>query len=167
MCSGKTTLGRALAAALNCPFIDLDIYIEQKAGMRVRDIFATQGEAAFRRMEREALAETAGQAAVIACGGGTPCQSGAMELMNSLGTTVWLEPLPHRLLSRLMHGRAKRPLIAHIQSEEDMMAFANAKMAEREPYYSQAQHKFDSSWLENKEQIAETIAKFRNDIPID
>lgn len=168
MCSGKTTLGRALAAALGCEFIDLDHYIEAQAGMKVREIFATQGESAFRKMEREALAQASSKVqAVIACGGGTPCAPGAMDLMNSLGVTVCLKPLPHRLLQRLMHGRHKRPLIANIQSEEEMMAFANAKMSEREPYYNQAQYQFDSSWLENKTQIDRTIQDFLAQIPIE
>ncbi len=161
MCSGKTTLGKALSAALNCDFIDLDDYIEAKANMTIREIFANQGEEAFRQMEREALKETAALSdAVIACGGGTPCAPGAMALMNGAGTSVWLRPNMERLLSRLMDGREKRPLIANIQSEQEMIAFAQAKLNEREPYYSQAAHCFDSSWLEDEEEIADSVRKF-------
>ena len=52
---GKTTLGRALAARTGVRFIDLDDYIEERAGMTISGIFATKGESAFRAMEREAL----------------------------------------------------------------------------------------------------------------
>ena len=56
MGSGKTTVGRRLAKILERPFLDIDAYIEEKQGMTITDIFAQQGEEAFRRMEREACA---------------------------------------------------------------------------------------------------------------
>lgn len=115
MCSGKTTLGRALGRALGREFIDLDQRIEAGQGRTIKEIFATEGEEAFRRIEQETLKTVAVSGApVIACGGGTPCGPGAMDLMNSMGVTVWLQPSWDRLLPRLMHGRRKRPLIAHI-----------------------------------------------------
>ncbi len=83
MCCGKTTLGSAVAAELGVPFVDLDEWVERRAGCSVREIFATQGETAFRRMERAALREVAsgdGRGAIVACGGGTPCQRGNMAL---------------------------------------------------------------------------------------
>lgn len=165
MCSGKSTLGRALAHALNVPFVDLDHKIEEQQGCLVKDIFAKQGEAEFRRIEQETLRElTNAGAAVIACGGGTPCAPGAMELMNDRGITVWLQPTWERLLPRLMHGRRKRPLIAHIASETEMLDFYTRAMRAREPYYSQAKHQFDSSFLENSEQINATIQRFKHQI---
>lgn len=161
MCSGKTTLGRALAQALHVDFVDLDHYIEHKHGLTVRQIFARHGEAAFRAFERQALAEVADRSDVIvACGGGTPCQEGAMELMNAKGTTVRLIPSDDRLISRLMTGRHKRPLIADIDTPERMRDFVVAATAKREPYYSQARYSFDSSFLENPDEIALTVRHF-------
>lgn len=168
MCSGKTTLGRALASALGCEFIDLDHYIEDKTGMKVREIFNTKGEDAFRRMELQALDAICNNVdIVVACGGGTPCIPNAMDMMNAKGTTVWLQPRPDRLLQRLMHGKHKRPLIANIETEEEMMAFAKSKIDERRPYYAQSKYIFDSSWLENGEQIENTIARFKSEIAFD
>ncbi|MES1211238.1 MAG: shikimate kinase, partial [Acidobacteriota bacterium] len=58
MGSGKSTVGRRLAARSGCPFVDLDEEIERQAGMRVREIFELHGEPVFRGMEREALEAT-------------------------------------------------------------------------------------------------------------
>lgn len=161
MCSGKTTLGQALCDRLNIPFIDLDLYIEQKAGKTVKEIFDEQGEDAFREMERASLKELAGTTDVIvACGGGTPCQPGAMDLMNQNGLTIRLEPSERRLVKRLMSGRHKRPLLADINSAEEMFDFMIFTKAKREPFYAKAQHKFDSTLLENPEEIQETVEKF-------
>lgn len=74
MCAGKTTVGKRLAKALGRTFYDLDWYVEERYHKRVSDIFATEGEAAFRDMERRMLHEVAEfQDVVLACGGGTPC----------------------------------------------------------------------------------------------
>ncbi len=165
MCSGKTTLGRALGRALGCDFIDLDRRIEEEQHRTIKDIFATDGESAFRRIEQQTLRLVAGGgSAVIACGGGTPCGDGAMELMNSLGVTVWLQPSWKRLLPRLMHGRHKRPLIAAIQNEDEMLEFYNSAMSARAQYYGLAKYTFDSSYLENGPEIEKTINEFKSKI---
>src|SRR5690349_9059414 len=70
MGSGKSCVGRRLAGALRYSFIDLDEAIENAAGMRIPQIFATEGEAGFRRRETAALHGMLAQAAVIASGGG-------------------------------------------------------------------------------------------------
>ncbi|MCF0214608.1 MAG: shikimate kinase, partial [Muribaculaceae bacterium] len=142
-------------------FIDLDELVESRAGMSVSEIFATEGEAAFRDMEMDALRHAAASGpAIIACGGGTPCAPGAMELMNSLGITVHLRTDMPRLVERLMEGRHKRPLIAAIDSEAEMLRFAQAKLDAREPYYSKAQTSFDSSRLETPEEISDSVNQF-------
>lgn len=164
MCSGKTTLGRALASRTGMHFIDLDLMIEDEQGMTVRDIFAERGEDEFRRLEAEALARVAAmQDVIIACGGGTPCQPGAMQLMNERGLTVWLVPDSSRLVRRLMYGRRKRPLLAGIKTDAEMLDFATRKIREREPWYGLARHTFDSSMLETKMEIAITVDEFINE----
>lgn len=160
MGSGKTTLGRALAAATGLRFIDLDEYIEEQSGATVREIFATRGEAAFREIERATLLEVSRMDDVIvACGGGTPCFGSNMELMNTTGLTVLLEASFPRLLERLTEGRAKRPLIAAMERDE-LEAYIRTTLNARMPHYSKARGRFGSDELETAEMIAASVARF-------
>jgi shikimate kinase len=71
MGGGKTTVGRIVAARLGQPFVDSDVLIEQRLGREIRDVFATEGEAYFRELERATVAELVrGPEAVVALGGG-------------------------------------------------------------------------------------------------
>lgn len=162
MCSGKTTLGRAVAGKAGVPFVDLDQAIERRAGMTIKEIFAVSGEDAFRHLERQILSEIcrSGTSAIVACGGGLPCQPGAMDEMGSSGFTVWLQPSTDRLIDRLMEGQAKRPLLSGIASRQEMLDFAERMLSERAQYYSQAQAQFDSSLLETEEEIEATAQRF-------
>lgn len=156
---GKTTLGKALAAATGREFIDLDFYITQRFHRSISELFAEKGESEFRRMETAMLRE-AGEFSdvIIACGGGTPCHSDNMEYMNSHGFTVWLQAERSRLLERLRRGAHKRPLIAG-KTAEEIAAHLDATLADRDPYYSRASMTIDSTLLENKNEIAATVAR--------
>lgn len=163
MCSGKTTLGHALAKRLSMPFYDLDDYVESKAGMSISRIFETHGEDAFRDLESRALAELSqGAPAIIACGGGTPCRDSAWSVMRApCSLSVWLHPdNAERLLNRLLDGREKRPLIAGISGADEMARFAEDTMLKRKPYYNKADAKFDSSYLETTDEIEASVDKF-------
>ena len=96
---GKTTLGSVLAAVMNVPFVDLDDYIEERYEARITTIFKEIGEAGFRQLEKQALHEVARLGGIVACGGGTPCIEGNMELMNEMDLRFGS---PHRL-SALRH----------------------------------------------------------------
>lgn len=111
MGSGKTTVGRRLAKMLERPFLDIDAYIEEKQGMTITDIFAQQGEEAFRRMEREACAELATQdGLIIGCGGGTVLREENARLLKQNGIILLLDvPLP--LLQKRLRYDKKRPLL--------------------------------------------------------
>ncbi len=165
---GKTTLGHALERAARVRFVDLDEAIEQQAGASTSEIFATEGEAAFRAMETRQLQSLIAQAdngscaddaLVIACGGGTPCQDGNMSLMKAHGEVVLLEADRPILLRRLWEGRAKRPLLAALDRDE-MARYVDQHLSQRQPYYRQASSRFDSSRLDTVDQIAESVALF-------
>lgn len=160
---GKTTLGRALRDSAGLPFTDLDDAVEARAGMSIRRIFETDGESAFRDLERQVLRDLAGTPGIIACGGGTPCQPGNMELMNSLGVTVWLQAPVAVLTRRLSEDGGQRPLLAGL-SGDSLRDFVVGRLADRTRYYSQATHTFDSSRLETAPQVAESVARFTEKI---
>lgn len=162
MCSGKTTLGKALAERLGVSFTDLDEEIESRAGMSVGEIFRREGEASFRNLEARTLSEVLSgcPGGIVALGGGTPCREGAMEALGHSGLTVWLRPSAQRLVPRLMEGRSGRPLLRGISSEKEMEEFVRLKAAERDPFYSKARCTFDSSFLEAPEEIRESVDRF-------
>lgn len=151
MASGKTTVGRALATELALPFLDLDAEIERAAGRSVRELFAAEGEAAFRTRERAVLdAVLAGPPAVVATGGGTPCFGDALAVMRRAGRVVALDaPLPE-LLARV-DDPGSRPLLARPAEE------TRALFAARRPVYRQAHFAVDT----RDRTVADTVARAR------
>jgi shikimate kinase len=132
MGSGKTTVGRALAERLQRPLLDTDELVEQRAGRTIRDIFAAEGEAAFRDLEAAVLAEVlAGdEPAVVATGGGVvlrPENRAALDAADA--RIVWLCAEPAVLLERLRYA-GNRPLLDH-----DPEATLQRMAEERAPLY--------------------------------
>ena len=132
MAAGKTTAGRALARRLGRPFIDLDDVITRAAGAAVPEVFAESGEAHFRLLESQALAEVvAGPPAVIATGGGAPCQPDNLALMRRAGLVVALDVPLETALARAGDPSA-RPLLGRPAAE------VAALFRARQPVYRRA-----------------------------
>ena len=114
MGSGKTSVGREVADALGCPFIDLDEVIVKKSGRSIPDIFAADGEAGFRLLERQALLDTvskyAESTAVLALGGGTVTVPGAVELLQSHTLCIDLRATEETIRENLAGATVGRPL---------------------------------------------------------
>ena len=147
---GKTTLGEELARQMGVPFIDLDQYIENEQRLTVVEIFARDGEERFRQLETAALRQVAAiDGAIIACGGGTPCHAGNMELMNQAGITVWLTTSSERITARLLlpDQKAKRPKFKDLP-DDAVLPLVKQELEARAPYYSQARLQFDSTDIE-------------------
>lgn len=134
--SGKTTVGRIVADALGCPFMDLDTLIEKKAGKSIPDIFAAEGEAGFRLLEgimlKQTVAKFAQSDAVLALGGGTVTLPGAPALLQEKTLCIYLKASLETLAPRLQHT-GDRPLLAAPGDLERLLA-------EREPLYETAAH---------------------------
>jgi shikimate kinase len=111
MGSGKTTVGRLVAQRLGVGFVDTDQHVESEVGMSVREIFDTQGEAAFRRAEKTALADllTSGSK-VVAAGGGCVIDGANRSVMKQRSTVVWLRTRVGTLAKRVGSGEG-RPLL--------------------------------------------------------
>lgn len=103
MGSGKTTIGAAVAERLGRPFLDSDWQVEMHTGRTVRQIFESDGEAAFRRLESEALLEALSgrDPAVIAAAGGVVLDAGNRVALASAGTVVHLMAAPEILAQRV------------------------------------------------------------------
>lgn len=140
MGAGKTTVGRALAKRRRAKFVDLDNLIEQREGRAIAEIFASEGEQVFRRMERAALAtllqeSSHGADLIAALGGGAFVEAENRDAIASAGgTTVLLQASLSELQRRCQNddSRRVRPLAA------DREQFAQL-FAARQPAYEQAQ----------------------------
>ncbi|WP_203258565.1 shikimate kinase [Hyunsoonleella ulvae] len=144
MGSGKSSVGRILSKKLNYNLIDLDDYIEEKENATVKEIFKTKGEIYFRKKETEHLKDLLKleDNTVLALGGGTPCFAGNMEaiLASNNAVSIYLKGSLPFLSKKLFKKKAKRPLIAHIETEELMTEFIGKHLFERSQFYSQAEH---------------------------
>jgi shikimate kinase len=134
--SGKTTVGRQLARRLRLPFFDSDHVIEERLGCAIRDYFAQAGEAAFRDVEQQVIAElAAGPAAVLATGGGAVLREANRQALRAGGHVVYLKSSPEDLYRRLRHD-TQRPLL----QVSDPLARLRAMHSERDPLYREASH---------------------------
>jgi shikimate kinase len=114
MAAGKTTIGKALADQLGWTFADLDDDIEAAARRSISEIFETEGETEFRRLEKEALRGRVrtierGCPTVLALGGGAYAQPGNFELVRDNGVTVWLD-CPFETVKQRVAMATHRPL---------------------------------------------------------
>lgn len=137
MSSGKSTLGKKLARALNYRFVDLDKLIEKDQRMDISSVFSQKGEPYFREVESRILKNTGkDQQVVLATGGGTPCFFDNMDYIKNLGISIFLDVPAVDLARRIEnHGKDDRPILSGATSLENTLRL---KINERLPYYSQA-----------------------------
>jgi shikimate kinase len=143
MGAGKTTLGKKLAAKLDCQFVDVDLVLEKNEGKYIRDIIADHGEPYFRVRECETLKQLNVTDKVISTGGGTPCYYDNMQWMNDHGITIFIDANEGVIFSRLATtNRENRPLLKGLNDDE-LKQFIHNKLEERMPFYAQANIRFD------------------------
>lgn len=134
MGTGKSTVGRLVAQRMGLEFVDSDHAIEAEQGKSIPEIFATEGEAAFRAMER-AFVETghSGEGNLVSCGGGLSVQPGMMSLLKSRGLVFSLIASAKGIYERTRHN-SNRPLL----QVEDPLAEIEKLLAVRDPVYQKA-----------------------------
>jgi shikimate kinase len=134
MGAGKSAVGRPLADALGYRFIDADSVLEQAAGRSIAEIFASDGEEAFRSLETAVLDRIAGwHSLVVATGGGVVTRPENWGHMRQ-GVVVWLDVSDEELLRRLTADPTPRPLL----EAPDPAARLAALLTDRRPLYAQA-----------------------------
>ena len=110
--SGKSTVGKQLAQRLGVPFIDLDHQLELVLKTSIRNFFETEGEARFRDLEAQVLADTTAQPGgmVLSTGGGAVLRPENREVLRQFGNVLYLRASPEEIFKRVKHDRT-RPLL--------------------------------------------------------
>jgi shikimate kinase len=150
MGSGKTSIGRRLAAKLDLPFVDSDSEIELAAGMTITEIFDRHGEPYFRDGERRVIVRLLNEGpCVLATGGGAFMDSRTREALAATAVTVWLRTDIATLIHRVAR-RTNRPLMR----TADPAAQIERLLALRVPIYASADITVDSSDRPHDEVVA-------------
>jgi len=157
MGTGKTAVGRHLANELHISFVDVDMTIAKKAGKSIKEIFTSQGEAAFREIEASVLAEVTGQdKTVIATGGGALMAPKNREILQKNGILVCLTAKMGTLLERLKDDPT-RPLLAGENLEHKIARL----MKERQDIYNLCPVQVDTDGKTIAQVSKEIIEKVR------
>jgi shikimate kinase len=166
MGSGKTAVGRRLAALLGKQFLDSDAEIERRTGVDVRFIFEKEGEARFRQRERDVIAElTTHEGVVVATGGGAILDAANRERLAETGVVVYLETTIDTLVRRTKSAKT-RPLLLN----DDPRAVLERLMVVRRPLYEHtADLRIDTTGRQVRavaadiqQRLAECVAKPRS-----
>ena len=161
MGTGKSAVGKMLARNLHRPFIDLDRQIEKEAGQTVQQIFARDGEPAFRQLEAKGVREATGlKDHVIATGGGVMCSEDNVQALKASGVLVCLTAGADTILERTSSSLVSRPLLAGGDPKERI----NELLKLRAPYYARADVTIDTTGRtlqEVSEEILCKIEKFK------
>ena len=159
MGTGKSTVAPIIAQRLGWVFVDTDALVEQRAGMPVREVFATQGEPAFRALEREVIRDACRMDhAVISIGGGALLDPANKRDLENSGVLVLLTCARDILVQRLRDSvrRGERPLLA-----ESLSQTIDGLLRAREPAYSSVLLRVDTTRLGPEEAADEVLALYR------
>lgn len=138
MGSGKTVVGGLVAQRSGSAFRDLDMMVEDQAGMAVSDIFAIHSEAVFRTIESSLLPKALQPDTVVALGGGATVDDANWKLIREEATTVYLEASFETIWGRIGH-QANRPLFFGHPRDE-----IQALLERRRPRYEEASHRVNA-----------------------
>jgi 3-dehydroquinate synthase len=158
--SGKSAVGKAVAGQLKRPFIDMDARIEETAGKTIPEIFAEDGEPAFRRMESVLCRQLAGESGwVISCGGGALVDPQNRAVMEASGQVIFLDCSQEVLLKRTQKAD-DRPLLSG-----DKEAQLLALLEKRREVYGSFPNRVDAS-ADNPKRIAKSVLALLDDLDI-
>ena len=136
---GKSSVGRRLSQLLCCPFMDLDDVIVQREGRPIPEIFASDGEAAFRQMELEALQAVlkTESSMVLALGGGTVMTPSCAQLLQEQTRCIYMRASTDTLVAHLTGEDAGRPML----QGQDLRTRIEELMEKRSATYEATAHR--------------------------
>ena len=140
---GKSSVGRELSALLSCSYTDLDAFIEKETGRNIPDIFAEEGEAAFRRMELDGLDKVISNEVewdrnmILSLGGGTVMTPECEQIVHEQTLCVYLRACVDTLVSHLEGESEGRPMLASASSLRERIS---ELMSLRSSTYERAAH---------------------------
>lgn len=156
MGTGKSVTGQLVAKQLKRTFVDMDAVIEERAGRKISEIFATDGEPHFRAMERELVRElSARENLVVATGGGVVLNPDNIADFSRTGLVICLTAKPDVILKRVS-GESHRPLLEN----EDKSKAIRELLARREALYRAIPECIDTSLHTAEDTAAEVLLRF-------
>jgi shikimate kinase len=157
MGTGKSSVGQMVAASLHFTFLDTDHDIEVRARKSIAEIFAKDGEPAFREWEQRIVQElTQRKRTVISTGGGLPADEANLASLKSHAFVVCLWASPDRILERVRH-QTHRPLL----NDPNPVAKIRSLLAAREPFYRQADVLLNTEMRSVREVAQQVIHQFQ------
>lgn len=160
MGSGKSSVGDLISKRLSLRFIDTDSLVSKRLG---EDIFNTfsRSEEHFRSIEREVIDElvTLEERSVVATGGGTVTIKNGVEILKSLGQTLYLKASPIELTRRLMHSKIRRPLLGELTTYDELLGSIEAILASRHKLYELSETTISTDGLTLNEVCDKILSK--------
>ena len=156
---GKSRVGEALSQCIDIPYVDLDSFIEQQENSSIKSIFEAKGELFFRKIERQYLEQLLSQKepVILSLGGGTPCYYNSMDyIVSSKVLSFYLKAQITTLRDRLLLEKNNRPLISHLQTDQELTEFIGKHLFERLPFYGKASHTVSVD-TDSPEELAQKI----------
>jgi shikimate kinase len=158
MGTGKSSVGQLVAAQLHFAYLDTDHVIEARAGKTISELFAQDGEPAFRELERRVVEELSlRRKTVISTGGGLAANEANLASLKSHALVVCLWASPERIWERV-RGQTHRPLL----NEPDPLARIRSLLAVREPWYRKADILLNTELRSVREVAQQVIHQFQS-----
>jgi shikimate kinase len=157
MGTGKTTVGRLVAEQLGFEFLDTDELIQARTGRTIADIFAKEGEPAFRALEKQVVQElSAREKTVISTGGGLPTNPENLAALKSFALVVCLWASPEKIWERVKN-QSHRPLLHDADPQKKIREL----LAVREPFYKQADVLINTDLRSVREATQQIVLQFK------
>lgn len=165
-CTGKTSVGRSLAAAIEWTFIDTDSELVKEQGLSISDIVSQHGWDAFRKMERDVIKRVCRlKDSVVATGGGVVLDKENVSQMKQNGMIVWLKATPGTISKRMLgdkRTRHFRPALTAKGLDEEI----EETLTSRAPYYEKAMDFFVDTDNKGVEEVGRIILKRLKDFGV-